>query len=361
MAATVGKIESVAAASIAKVFGVAKASIGKVYGIAMPAGGVPFLDGWSYRKSITLSRASGAVNNYQMKLLVGESSGATGEDVDCGGHVAADFDDLRFTTSDGSTLCDYWIESISGSTPNGLATVWIEFPTIGTGATTFYMYYGGTETAVSSGADTFLEFDAFIGNNDDAWDAAKWTSATQGTVKSGTAATIQSNKGQLYQASNTNGQWSALERDAKNTLSLATDGLSIRGKTSIGVTASRHHGFGFAKTGEDFWTGKNVKFQTSNGKADIADHTGVLASVSKTSEHIYEIQMKQWQARLLEDDVEIISFTSFSADVTNSVFMWAAGWSNSSTFETSAFDYILVRRYLATEPAWGSWGSEESA
>jgi hypothetical protein len=77
------------------------------------SGGLP-LTGWPYRKSITLSRASGAVTNYQMKLLVGESSGATGEDVDCGGLCATDFDDLRFTKSDGTTLLDYWIESISG-------------------------------------------------------------------------------------------------------------------------------------------------------------------------------------------------------------------------------------------------------
>lgn len=35
-----------------------------------------WLTGWNYRKSITISRASGAVTNYQMKILVGESSGA---------------------------------------------------------------------------------------------------------------------------------------------------------------------------------------------------------------------------------------------------------------------------------------------
>ena len=38
-----------------------------------------WLQGWTYRKAVTLSRASGAVTNYQMKLLVGESSGAAGK------------------------------------------------------------------------------------------------------------------------------------------------------------------------------------------------------------------------------------------------------------------------------------------
>ena len=101
-----------------------------------------WLSNWNYRKSITLSRASGVVTNYQMKLLVGESAGATGEDVDCNSHCQSGFNDIRFTTSDGITLLDYWVESITGISPNQLATIWIKFDSIGTDATTFYMYYG---------------------------------------------------------------------------------------------------------------------------------------------------------------------------------------------------------------------------
>ena len=103
-----------------------------------------WLAGYTYRKAITLSRASGAVTNYQMKLLLGESAGAVGEVVDCNSHVQPGFHDLAFTTSDGTTLLDYWIESITGISPNQLATVWIKFNSIGTGATTFYMYYGNS-------------------------------------------------------------------------------------------------------------------------------------------------------------------------------------------------------------------------
>jgi YD repeat-containing protein len=128
--------------------------------------GKGWLQGWTYRKPVTLSRASGGVTNYQMQLLVGETSGASGEDVDCNGHVQADFDDLRFTTSDGTTLLDYWIESITGTTPNQLATVWIKFNSIGTDATTFYMYYGKTDaTAVSSITATFLAGDDGVSGN----------------------------------------------------------------------------------------------------------------------------------------------------------------------------------------------------
>lgn len=121
-----------------------------------------WLSGWNYRKSITISRASGAVTNYQMKLLVGESSGSGTNDVHCEGHALPSFNDLRFTASDGTTVLDYWIESISGTTPNQVATVWIEFDSIGTGATTFEMYYGNSiANPYSEGYNTFPQFDDF--------------------------------------------------------------------------------------------------------------------------------------------------------------------------------------------------------
>ena len=57
------------------------------------------------------------------------------------------FADLRFTKSDGSTLLDYWIEFITGTSPNLIAKVWIELaPSPDTipaspGTYTFYIYY----------------------------------------------------------------------------------------------------------------------------------------------------------------------------------------------------------------------------
>ena len=140
-----------------------------------------WLTAWTYRKAIVIAHTDDAAQtNYQLKLLVGESSGAVGEQVDCGGLVASDFDDLRFTTSDGTTLCDYWIESLSGTTPNQLATVWIEVPSIAAhpNDTTIYMYYGGTTTAVSSGANTFIVFDDFERGNDGDTIGGSWTEAS---------------------------------------------------------------------------------------------------------------------------------------------------------------------------------------
>jgi len=71
---------------------------------------------------------------YQVPLLIGESSGASGFNFHLEGKSASfpsgenQGGDLRFTASDGLTLLDFWVESVSGTTPNRLAKVWVEVP-----------------------------------------------------------------------------------------------------------------------------------------------------------------------------------------------------------------------------------------
>jgi hypothetical protein len=137
------------------------------------------LTGWKYRKAITVTNA---VASYPTKVLVGESSGATGEDVDCGAKCLTTFNDLRFTGANGTTLLPYWIESITGTTPNQLATVWVKNDA--TPSTTLYMYYGHAgATSLSSGTDTFSFFDDFPGTS---YNATTWPTLV------GTAPTVAS-------------------------------------------------------------------------------------------------------------------------------------------------------------------------
>ena len=99
-----------------------------------------YLAGWSDRRGLIVSSVSYSVTNYQIKLLVGESSLAGGATIDCSGLCASDFRDIRFTTIDGTTLLDYWIESVTGTTPNQIATIWVEVDYISFNPTMFYMY-----------------------------------------------------------------------------------------------------------------------------------------------------------------------------------------------------------------------------
>lgn len=121
-----------------------------------------WLANWVYRKEIAIAHTDdGAQSNYQIKLLVGESSGSGTNNVHCAGHLAySDYRDLRFTASDGTTLCDYWIESLSGSTPNQVATVWIKVPSIAAhpNNTTIYMYYGNSGASAGSTYDALITY-----------------------------------------------------------------------------------------------------------------------------------------------------------------------------------------------------------
>lgn len=297
---------------------------------------------WEYRKSIVIAHTDdGAQTDYQMKLLVGESSGATGEQVDCGGLVASDFDDLRFTTSDGETLCDYWIESLSGTTPNQLATVWIEVPSIAAHPddTTIYMYYGGTTTAVSSITNTFIFGDDFS----TAWNnPVKWTGDTSdASVSSGimtlTAGhSLQSNviaSGDLRcraRINLNNSDYSAVRwQDADG-----SDGLTIA-----------HLG---TQTNHSLWqTGKESNYTTMSNTA-----------CGFGSYHIYEGR------RIMNSGTDTTSFFLDGASVvsgtTNVPIVDLYTHFAASASASILVDWCFMAKLTANEPSWSSFGAQET-
>ena len=102
-----------------------------------------WLSGYKYcKKGAVNSTTAGAQTNYQLELIVGESSCAGGEDIDCENHCHDFPNDIRFTRDDGVTKHDYEIKKLEGSAPNRKATVIIEVVSIpASGSVDFYMYY----------------------------------------------------------------------------------------------------------------------------------------------------------------------------------------------------------------------------
>ena len=319
----------------------------------------PWLFGWSYRKSVTLSRPSGLVTNYQMKLLVGESAGASGEDVDCNGHVLSSFNDLRFTTADGTTLLNYWIESITGTTPNRLATVWIKFNSIGTTATTFYMYYGKAGApAVSNGANTFLAFEDFEwGNNGDrvttsggsvTWicglNPDKATISTEhaysGTRCMKTAGVATQTNPFFYPTGSPPSQDIAIKykmwkEDAdRNWVQYGIPGyyLILRCDTDEDIEYYRPSPAGWVDIGDvakDQWT--DWELRNFNFTAHTCDIYYNGALIKSGAEMLPCAGNNGW--------LQFISYINVGAD--------------------SYWDNIIVRKFYQTGPTWGSWGSEE--
>lgn len=97
-----------------------------------------WLTGWTYRKSISISRPSGAVTNYQMKLNLRRASGNdTVSEGYLGQKPLENLYDIRFTKANGETLLDCWRE-FSGIFPySPYASNPILSPTGGEDHTTF--------------------------------------------------------------------------------------------------------------------------------------------------------------------------------------------------------------------------------
>lgn len=315
-----------------------------------------WLSGWTYRKSVTLSRATGAVTDYQMKLLVGESSGATGADVYCAGHCKTDFSDLRFTTSDGETLLDYWIESVSGTAPNQLATVWIKFDSIGTSDTTFYMYYGNASaSAVSSIHDTMDEVEDFesgtVGLFDNILNEDYFSTSTtekyEGSYSLRVNDTSSSKSCGRYSDSGTfwSGStkricyWYYADTHPEGSVYFVS-GSTLKAIVQASVSEGKFRA----------WDGSAYN-NICNFSTDTWYKVEVLLDASTYSVYVYDTSLS------LLGSLTGISYGS----ITPVTYLDVTLYSGLSPTGIAYWDLIWSAKYVSPEPTWGTWGSEEAA
>lgn len=142
--------------------------------------GGSYAGGAGYKGIVILKYTTSSLTDYQVKVTVPYDS-----------NMNTDFSDVRFTSSDGSTLLSYWREKYTSSST---ATFWVKVPSIASGANTIYMYYGKTIATTSNGTNTFIFFDDFTGTT---INTSKWVETDTGdnisqngvlTINNGTAA-----------------------------------------------------------------------------------------------------------------------------------------------------------------------------
>jgi hypothetical protein len=122
----------------------------------------PGLAGYTYRKPVSITNANSALSDYQVQLNLDTASLITG------GKMKSDCGDMRFS-ADGATQLSYWIES-GCNTANTI--VWVKIPSLASGNTTIYLYYGNPSmVSASNGNATFRLFDDF---NDGSLNTSKW-------------------------------------------------------------------------------------------------------------------------------------------------------------------------------------------
>lgn len=304
-----------------------------------------WLSGYTYRKEGAVNAtAAGAQTLYQLKLVVGESSGASGADVHCENHCLDFPNDVRFTKEDGETKHDYWVEEITGTTPNRKATVWIEVISIpASSSVDFYMYYRkASDSGESNGGNSFPElFDHFDG---DSFDTNKWVVYAGSTPSvANSIVTLDSATQKVHSINTWNGYSSSIVLEAKvKHYSARMVGLS---KTSAGeVDYSYYIALNnavdrfVAEHNNDGW----------QGSVGLTENTWGMFKAIWTSSDIYGYEDSTLLGHKTSNITNCsawIYFYIYSADYNSAIYV----------------DWILVRKYASPEPTWGSWGGEGSA
>jgi len=118
---------------------------------------------FNYRQAVTMTPVAGAGTGFQMRVVVGESAGATGCHVmPVAGQIKPDFRDVRFTEDDGTTTLPHWLESVTGISPNRTATFWVRVSDDLDSEQQIFVYYGSpTAPSASEGQSTFDFYDDF--------------------------------------------------------------------------------------------------------------------------------------------------------------------------------------------------------
>lgn len=311
---------------------------------------------WDNRVSFTLSRASGEVEDYQIKLLIGESSSVSGVDVNLGGKGLSSFNDLRFTSSDGETVLPHWVESVSGTTPNQTATVWVKCDVIGTSATTFYVYYGNAlASSVASAVDTLIHYEDFEWGDDedaltDSGGSVTWT-IVQGSAYIDTA---KAETGTRAVSCRYNGSVPIISMPCD-----ASDNIAIHFSVYLNNVYAAllwRHGNGTKRPYLQTYGDDYQRLIYYGGSSHVESETNVSAAAW----HKFEIKNFNWSAGTysIYMDGTLVADVASMPTSTQSANIIELG--NIDSSENTWYDNIYVRNYRSTEPALGSFGSEET-
>lgn len=304
--------------------------------------------GYSKRKALKLTGgASGALTDHQLKITVSYAAAMQG-----------DFDDLRFTQADGTTLVDAWAEVIVADTS---AVVWVEFPTTpaNTVEQTYYMYYG------NAGGANYWDIGTTFVLGDDFDISSPWTEVDPNshiiqdrtTDKRLEVAGLSRNEDAYLYASRTTDS-TVVYAKAKVTSANSGQVLGI-----VGISDTLNDM-------ANWQNGANAYFYYSPHRIDLAGYSGgsrTVASINISVNTDYWIKMTLigttatlyvYSDSAMQNLVGSVNRTI--GDVSYS-YVYSAMSYNSGTATGGDFlaDDIRVRKYAANPPTY-EFGAEES-
>ena len=302
-----------------------------------------WLSGYLYRKSIPLTGGSdGAFTDFQLLLAIAYVTD----------HMQSDFDDLRFTKEDGTTLIDAWLKDKTDGTS---VDVWVEFPTTPVDGVeqTYYMYYGKSD-AVSDwdiGA-TFLFGDGFETLD---W-VDKWQSSDQSkyVVSAGILNETALTDSTQYIESKVSSISASVNHVWEIVLQPQGDGTD----TAYVIRTSAQGGawdnqLNFNIRASDDWY--MVYRRTDNTEAEL--HTGITPTTTDW-----------WKFRQIKTDLNTFYFEIYKNNALQYTSDTYTDYKDEALYERSfawtsddvKIDRYIVRKYAANPPTY-EFGSEENA
>jgi len=322
-----------------------------------------WLTGWTYRKSHVINYAAGAGTLYQKQVTVHYGSGTDGDDdVYLNSHCRTDFQDVRFTDDDGSTLLDYWMEK---KVDSDYAIFWIEVADdLSSSNATIYVYFGKADaTTTSNGTNTFPSlFDHFDGS---AEPPEGWSELQIGTL---TWSDITENSSyKVYNFQDSSAQWHGNEIYKTGISPPPT--FALRCKVNVVCKDSdkpQHQSSMIMRAG----SADKVKVGYEDGSTSQKGYylswiTGTDNSEPSNTRYIdqdctFEIRRDGTNIKTFWN--EVLRQTKAETAILDEVrFHYVGGASSSSSNPQSAIDWVYIRKFVDPEPAHGSWGSEETS
>ncbi|HUL20429.1 MAG TPA: DUF2341 domain-containing protein, partial [Thermodesulfobacteriota bacterium] len=248
------------------------------------------------------------------------------------------------------------------TSPNRLATVWVKFDAIVTSATTFYMYYGNSgATAYSNGDNTFTFFDDFSGS---AVNGNKWSQYKQGS----STITVESGLAKVKAIAGTSNGWVACILYTKAGISWARP-FAIRVKwkendtpsswaqlNPIAIYKDAANQIGFERYSNNYRYWRKIIGGTS---------TYVTSEMwgNDSAYHISDFAFRaaDWSAWI--DGIQKVNADSENTLTTGFTLRFQPQEYYANQICEYWFDYVFVRNYVSSgsEPAWGSWGAEQTS
>lgn len=319
------------------------------FGAAGGAGGN--INATARMKAITIAGATGAGTGYQMLFKIGESATATGADFSIGSTAtfpsasssASSLGDIGFVAADLVTALPAWVEQVSGTTPNRVAWVWVKVAAdLGSNQNIYCIYNNGTAFQTANGNSVFELFDDF---NTPTLDTNKWKYFQgSGQLSFSTGIATLTGTGSSF----TNLESVASIADGRETITNKSPSNTTQG--TCGET-----GFTSLRFDNDWDSGGNGSVSEVHWETTAGAITRVALD-AKYANSFYRIRTRRsgGVGSVLINDVVKMSVAANLDTAAKPI--WLGGVYDAGALDK--VDWIGVKKYQVTEPAFSSAGNE---